>query len=205
MTQTLADAPPRLNRNRLNRKRHDLPSLVLFVDRRLLDPLTVVENLPVGSAIMFRPYAVDHPDILGPMVAALARRRCLRVVVAGDPKLADVLKADGLHLPEGIARHDVLAPALAWRQRTGGWLTMACHSPMALNHARHLKMDAVFISPVFPTESHPGAPALGPLRLAQWSRQCGIPVFALGGITVASRRRLIGCGVQGVAAIDGFT
>ena len=189
MTQTLADAPPRLNRNRLNRKRHDLPSLVLFVDRRLLDPLTVVENLPVGSAIMFRPYAVDHPDM----------------VVAGDPKLADVLKADGLHLPEGIARHDVLAPALAWRQRTGGWLTMACHSPMALNHARHLKMDAVFISPVFPTESHPGAPALGPLRLAQWSRQCGIPVFALGGITVASRRRLIGCGVQGVAAIDGFT
>ena len=61
-----------------------------------------------------------------------------------------------------------------------------------------------FVSPVFPTGSHPGARPLGVARFARLLRGRGaIPVIALGGVDGA-RARALPRGVAGAGAIDAF-
>ena len=65
-------------------------------------------------------------------------------------------------------------------------------------------IDAVLLSPVFPTESHPGARVMGPLLFARWASRSPLPVYALGGISAATIGRIAGCGVVGVATVGGL-
>jgi thiamine-phosphate pyrophosphorylase len=64
-------------------------------------------------------------------------------------------------------------------------------------------VDCLFLSPLFPTQSHPGAPALGPLRWATLAKGLPAPCMALGGITPA-RLGAVPCRAAGVAAIEGL-
>jgi thiamine-phosphate pyrophosphorylase len=65
-----------------------------------------------------------------------------------------------------------------------------------------MRADAVLLSPVFPTRSHPGAAALGPARFRLMARHAQMPVVALGGMTVRTARRL---DWPRWAAIDGLS
>jgi len=47
-----------------------------------------------------------------------------------------------------------------------------------------------FLSPLFPTASHPGASALGPLKWAKLARNARLPLAALGGISGQNLRRV---------------
>lgn len=49
---------------------------------------------------------------------------------------------------------------------------------------------AVFLSPVFPSCSHPGAPSLGPERFRELAAKAEMPVIALGGMTAEKARAL---------------
>ena len=80
-------------------------------------------------------------------------------------------------------------------------VTVAAHSLPALIRARAAGADAALLSPVFPTESHPGAPTLGAHRFARLARAAGLPVYALGGVNVENAARLRGSGAFGIAAI----
>ncbi|CAA7614947.1 Thiamine monophosphate synthase [Candidatus Terasakiella magnetica] len=192
---TLANTARRLNASRI-------PRLILVTDEiRLSDPLAAIRRLPRGSAVLLRHYGSPERLKLARIMARLTRIRRLYLLVAADWRLAARLGADGVHLPEGLARHAVLAPALGWRRRANALLTVACHSPPALARARALGADAAVLSPVFPTQSHSGAKAIGPLRFAQWSRRARMPVIALGGITGATARRLPPGTAAGLAAI----
>ncbi|MBL26573.1 MAG: hypothetical protein CMM50_03345 [Rhodospirillaceae bacterium] len=83
-----------------------------------------------------------------------------------------------------------------------GWVTTAAaHGLAALMGAGRLGVDAAFLSPVFATGSHPGASALGPVRLARLVRKSPCAVYALGGIDCRTAARLQRSGVCGVAAI----
>jgi thiamine-phosphate pyrophosphorylase len=79
--------------------------------------------------------------------------------------------------------------------------TAPAHSPPDLRRA----VDAVLLSPVFPTRSHPGAPALGPVRFGLWLRAASVSVIALGGMDAPRLRRLRGQGAHGYAAIDAWS
>lgn len=163
-----------------------LPRLWLFTDpRRLPDPLAAAARLPRGAGIVAR--GLD--PAMRMRLARLARRRRLALQVAGDGRAALALRA-GLHVPERGAAG--LLPFLAARRAGARFarLTLAAHGRGAAARARRLGADLVFLSPVFPTASHPGAPALGPLRWAALARRFGCPVAALGGVTAASAARL---------------
>jgi thiamine-phosphate pyrophosphorylase len=182
-----------------------LPRLWLVSDpRRLPDPRAAAARLPRGAAVLARGLA---PAVLSGL-AALARRRGLRLLVAGDGRLA-LRHAAGLHLPDrpGGAQH-LAAFLLAWRRRRGAGrplLSAAAHGRAGLARARWLGADAVLLSPVFPTESHPGAPALGPWRWAALARRAGRPAIALGGVDGRSARRLprSAAGVAAIGALAG--
>lgn len=185
-------------------KRGPLPTLILVTDaNRLPDPAPAMAALPAGAAVLLRHY--DTPDRvrLASRLARLARRRRLVLLVAGaDWRLAAAVGAAGVHLPEAVARSCPLPGLRLWHRR-GALLIMACHGPAGLNRAAARGADAALLSPVFPTRSHPGAATIGATRFALWARRSNLPVFALGGVTARTARRLRFA--AGLAAIDGLT
>lgn len=183
-----------------------LPRLFLFSDPvRLPDPRSAAERLPPGAAVVARGVAAATLAAL----TGMARRRRLALLVAGDGRAA-LRHGVGLHVPD---RRPVagLLPFLLARQRrrvaAGGCppaLTVAAHGRRGIARARRLGADAVVLSPVFPTASHPGATALGPLRWAALARRAGRPVVALGGLHGGNARRLPLAWTAGLAGIGGF-
>jgi thiamine-phosphate pyrophosphorylase len=198
--RSLADQARRLKRPGENTA---LPSLILMTDsRRLADPEPTVSRLPRGSAVILRHYDDPERAALACRLSGLCRRFGIRLVVAGDGRLAAAVSAGGLHLPEAVVAHAPRTWRL-WRRR--GWLvTAAAHSPAAMMRAARAGVDAILLSPVFPTESHPGAPVLGTLLFARWAMRSPLPVYALGGVSAATIGRIAGSGVVGVATVGGL-
>jgi thiamine-phosphate pyrophosphorylase len=166
-----------------------LPSLWLFTDsERLPDPCSAVGRLPRGLAgVVFRPAGpASVRRALGRRLARLCRARRLKLVVAGDAGLAAALGA-GIHL-RGGRRRGALGDIP--RLRCGALVTSSAHDAAELVRARRAGAAAAFLSPVFPTASHPGAPALGVLRWTALARHGGLPALALGGVSGATARRL---------------
>lgn len=88
-------------------------------------------------------------------------------------------------------------------------VTAAAHSRRAVYTAYRAGVDAVLISPVFPTRSHPGGKTLGIIRfaaLATYANSLGLGVYALGGMTDQTKiRRLKPLSIIGIAGISRFT
>lgn len=180
-----------------------LPACILMLERARIDnPAAVLATLPRGSAVILRDYAMSDRPAQAAQLATLCRRLSLRLLVAGDPRLAFAVGAGGVHLPEGQLAHG----SGIWRRwRRPAWLiTAAAHSPAAIARARRAGVDAVLLSPVFPTASHPGGATIGPVRFAAWTRTAALPVYALGGVTTMTGRRLKASGAIGIAGIGGF-
>lgn len=177
------------------------PERILLTDaRRLPDPLPAMHRLPRGSAVILRHYEWPYARrlALGRAMAILCRQRGLLLLVAGDARLARTLGADGVHLPQG------LVPRAAGLRRVFRLVTAAAHDAGAVARAARTGVDAVLISPVFTTASHPGATGLGVLRFAVLARQAharAVAVYALGGMDAARARRLQGVRVAGIAGI----
>ena len=64
------------------------------------------------------------------------------------------------------------------------------HNMNELTQANLFGADAVMISPVCPTSSHPGAPVLGPTRFRMLAAHADMPLIALGGMNAQSARRV---------------
>jgi thiamine-phosphate pyrophosphorylase len=169
------------------------PPLWLFTDaRRLPDPRPAVARLPRGLAgVVLRHDGEPGRAALGRDLARLCRARRLVLVVAGDTRLAASLGA-GVHLRSGRW------PGVLRRR---GLQTSSAHSRADLVRARRAGVGLAFLSPVFPTLSHPHATALGPARWAGLALAARIPVAALGGVDGSNIRRLPRRSCQAVGAI----
>ncbi len=166
-----------------------IPPLWFFTDpARLADPLAIARQLPKGlCGVVLRDDAR-----LGPELARICRDRRNLLVVAGDAKLAFTLQA-GVHLRRGRT-----APG-----PRPSFITSSAHSAAELHRAQKSGATAVFLSPLFATRSHPGAPALGVIRWLMLAGHFNGARLALGGIGAAQLHRLPP-GVHGLGAIDGF-
>jgi len=178
-----------------------LPPLLFFTDPvRTPRPGAVLAALPRGAGIVFRAFGARGALAEGRTLARLARRRGVKLLVGADAALAAALRADGVHLPERLCGR---AGDIA-RLRRRFLVTGAAHGAAAIRRARRSGVDAVVISPVFPSRSPSAGRPLGPRRFAVLARGAGLPAYALGGVTAANIRRLRGCGAIGVAAIGAF-
>jgi thiamine-phosphate pyrophosphorylase len=177
--------------------------LILITDAdRLADPVEAVRRLPRGSAVLLRHYHDPLRPALARRLAAMCRQRGLRLLIAGDARLARAVGAGGLHLPEALVARGPRRWRL-WRRK--GWMvTAAAHSPAAVRAAAAAGVDAVLLSPVFATRSHPERAALGVLRFQAWARTSPLPVYALGGIDARTAPRLLSTRAVGLAGIGGF-
>jgi thiamine-phosphate pyrophosphorylase len=182
--------------------RVDLPALILMTDEtRLPDPRAAMQRLPYDAAILLRHSDPHARRRLAEEIAPICRARDLLLIVSSDIALAESIDADGLHLPERCAAG---VEASALRRRWRGLLTCAAHSPKALRRAETIGADAVLVSPVFATASHPNASAIGLMRMLMWSRNAQIPIYALGGVTASTAGRLRSRAIVGIAGIGGL-
>ena len=67
---------------------------------------------------------------------------------------------------------------------------MAVHDAREAAAARRRGADLAFVSPVFATRTHPGAPTLGRAGYARLAARLPMPVIAMGGMDAARAARL---------------
>ena len=174
---------------RQTNKRARVPWLILISDARNDAALEqALARMPRGSALVYRHYHLPLAERWQRFerLKRIARVRGVYIIGARVPRGWGV---DGTYgSPQEVAG------------RTGLRLATA-HSLAEIGDAVRARADAVLLSPVFATRSHPGGAVLGPVRFLQLARQSPIPVIALGGMT---RRRAATLPVHGWAAIDGL-
>jgi thiamine-phosphate pyrophosphorylase len=170
-------------------RRQPLPRLWLMTDERQGERIWgALKALPRGSGVIFRHYGLPRPERrrMLDQVRSIARRRRLLLLVAGER----LLRADGIH---GSAR----------RRRDPGLRSVPVHGLAEMRAAEKAGADLLFLSPVFPTRSHPGARTLGRMRFALLARCTKLPVIALGGMNAKRAQTLPGA--CGWAAIDALS
>lgn len=175
------------------RPRHpELPRLWMMTDERQGDRLwSAILRLPPGSGVVFRHKATPRAERrrLFDRVRRIAHARGLVLLLAARDGMARRWGADGAH-----HRH-------AHPPRFG---TAAAHGLHEIRSAERSGASAIFLSPLHPTESHPGAPSLGRMRFAALARATRLPVIALGGVDGRRGRMAMRAGAHGWAAIDAW-
>lgn len=177
-----------------------LPRRWFFTDSRLGDAVwAILATLPQDVGVIVRVPSLCRDSALARRLIAACRKRKLTVLLAGPVRMAQRFGADGAHLPEREARRGSNK-----RPCAGFRLTAAAHSRAALIRAQRLGVDGVFLSPIFPTRSHPNAPTLGPIRFGLLTQGLSVPVMALGGMDAQTAKRLAPVQPYGWGAIDAW-
>jgi thiamine-phosphate pyrophosphorylase len=164
MARCYSDAVPR---------KKPLPNIWLLSDARNDAVLEqALRQLPRGSGFVFRHYQLPAKERRARFMALarIARARGIRLILSGSPAQARRWGADGSY---GSHRDATLATAHSLRELR----RVSC-------------AEAVLLSPVFPTRSHPGGGVLGPLRFRLLAARSPVPVIALGGMNPSTARRL---------------
>ena len=134
---------------------------------------------------------------LGREVASCAAEHGARLIVNGDPELAEALDADGVHLGKGTLSVSAIR-AVGY----AGLIGYSAHSGVEAAAAFAQGADFVTLSPVFPTKSKfSSGPLLGLDKFEREVTLAGGPVYALGGVGAENAASCLERGARGVALI----
>jgi len=128
----------------------------------------------------------------------LCRQQGCLLLINSAVEYEGSLEVDGVHL---TARHLL---ALDRRPENLRWLAASCHNVQELQHAQAIGVDFVVLAPVLATATHPEVDGLGWEKFAELVARSNIPVYALGGMSLASLECARQAGGQGIAAIRAF-
>lgn len=181
----------------------DLPALFYVTDpKRTPHPEEIVAHLPAGAGVIYRHFGDPHAEAHARVLRTLCDDNGVKLLIGQDVELAEEVAADGVHLPERA-----LANAPDVRERHHDWLiTGACHGCERLDLAEVTALDAIFISPVFASQS-PSAKGVAPLGLRGIQSFCDlspVPVVGLGGIGADNAEQLTHSGLAGFGAVEAF-
>ena len=182
-----------------------LPIFWMITDSSRIDVIKAAEKLPRNSGIILRDYNMSDEErlSLGLCLKKICIRKKIILLVARDAKLAIKINADGIHLPEYMANKINF-----WRNKKPYWLiTTTAHSAKSVKYAANYGANAVLISPIFATASHPEKRPLGILRAMKFMffvNKKTLVAYALGGIKPKHDIMLKMAQFQGFAAISRF-
>lgn len=132
---------------------------------------------------------------LAEQVVALQSKN-LSVLLNTSPEIFKQTDASGLHLNSQQLMQIQRRPITA-----GKLLSVSVHNERELAQAKRLGADMLLISPVMQTASHPQVPAMGWAGFTTLAAMANVPVYALGGMTLADISVAQQHGGQGIAAI----
>jgi thiamine-phosphate pyrophosphorylase len=155
-----------------------VPPLWLFTDQvRVPDTVAAVRRLPVGLAGVVLRDGGTGAEMRARQIAVVCRQRRLWLSIGGDAGPPGMLHT-GVHLRAGYRKAGVSA----------AFLTSSAHDAADMRRAARAGAAVIFLSPVFPTLSHPGALMLGVRRWSALARSAR--AGALGGVDGRTVRRL---------------
>lgn len=128
---------------------------------------------------------------------ALCHAAGVRVLLNASPDIALELGADGVHLTSSRLRG--LGERPLGRER---WVAASCHDLAEVQHAQRIGVDFAVAGPVAATTSHPEAVPLGWAGLGAIANEAAIPLYGLGGLSLADLPLAFEQGAQGIAAIS---
>ena len=130
-------------------------------------------------------------------LVALCHRHGAKLVVNDDVQLALACGADGVHL----GRHDgEFASARTLFPK--GLIGASCYDSLSrAKAAAAAHADYIAFGSVFPSPTKPGA-VRAPLKLFSEARSLGLPMVAIGGITLENAPQVIAAGADAVAVIS---
>ena len=172
-----------------------LPLVWLISDERNDAGLeAALKRLPRGSGFIYRHYHLGDPERWERFrkLRHVAKAHGHTVILSDSAITAKEWGADGIYG----------SPRSLWPRREGLLHLATAHNLNELGLANRLGADAVLLSPVFATNSHPGGATLGPARFRLLSQHSAAPVIALGGMT-SERARILNW--PRWAAIDGLS
>ncbi len=130
-------------------------------------------------------------------IATLCQEKNALLVINDDENLARKVKARGVHSSSFSLKKLQKRPDFPF-------CGASVHNLEELKRAQTLNLDYVFLSPIFPTPSHPNAPALGKDSFKALIQHTPIPVFALGGVAMHDLPDLQRLGAHGIALLRGY-
>ena len=151
---------------------------------------------------------VREKDLTSARLLALASRlrditrsHQARLIIHTQADIAHAVDADGVHVASG----DISTiPAIrSWLNKSEMSISASCHNAEELAQAQQSGADFAMLAPVFPTQSHPGAPSLGVDVFQKLAAQTDIAIVALGGITTGNQQKLASNNLAVISAILG--
>lgn len=165
--------------------------------QRTPDLLALAAHMPPRSALIYRHFGAPG---LESHLRGITQARGVQLLIGNDPDLAEACGADGVH----FARVTPGSTLQRWREGRPDWIISAAAAKNRLDPRPLNTLDALFISPIFASDSPSAGTPLGVEALRLLTEHYSCPVFALGGINQHNAASLIGSGIAGVAGIDGF-
>ncbi|MBT5186996.1 MAG: hypothetical protein HOM01_09325 [Kordiimonadaceae bacterium] len=194
-----------LELNRQNGFGH-LPSIIFMTDQQAQPyPENVIAKMPAGSMVILRDYDEENRYDLAVALKYICQAKKIKILIAADIDLALMIGADGIHLPE-------YKMELAQKIRNDHpslFITAAAHNEDAVSRAQNFNLNAVLLSPIFATKSHPITfkypdSVIGPDKLKEICAAHKLPIYALGGINLKTADKLKETGIAGIAVIRGL-
>lgn len=181
------------------------PPLLLITDRAQAQR-PIVDIVTAALVAGCRWVSVREKDLAAPRQIELVKR-LLPIVrgfnafltLHGDPGIARVSGADGVHLP---AHGDqARARAELGEQRLVG---ISIHSSNDASAVDPAFVDYTIVGPAYASASKPGySPTLGTAGLQALAGAAVVPVIAIGGIEPAVVAEVMACGASGIAVMGG--
>lgn len=155
-----------------------------------------LEGCRAGAVgVQLRAKGANDRDLIawGRALRVVTERRSCLLTVNGRPDVAEIVGADGVHLPEtGLALN-----ALRSHWPDIPLVGVSRHDRDGLLRAARERATFAFLSPVFPV---PGkAEPIGVEGFASQIATVGMPTYALGGVSAADVTSLTAAGARGIA------
>lgn len=180
-----------------------MPQLIYMTDGLRYDnSVEFYKSLPQNTMVIIREY--DYPDREQRIrtIVTLCRKLNISFSIAANWQLALKLKAHAIHIPEHMKQQ---IPFIAQKIRPSMVITSSAHSITHVYQNHFVGCDASILSPVFPTESHPGAIPLSRNTLMRVKNAASNHrIYALGGIDNINIVSLKHRGFSGIAGISCF-
>lgn len=166
------------------RARQTLPLLWLLSDARNDARLDrAIGELPPRSGIVYRHYHLD-------MERRRARFEELTIAAERTGRGHVLVLADDARTAREWGARGVYGDTLRCQPADGLLKLVTAHDGDELAAAERAGADGVFLSPVYPTRSHPEARPLGIHGFHVLAQRASVPVIALGGMTAARAQEL---------------
>jgi thiamine-phosphate pyrophosphorylase len=181
------------------------PPLLLVTDRRQARrPLPEVVGLALAAgcrwvSVREKDLPEDEQIALVRTLLPMTRRHGARLTLHGDPALAKICGADGVHLAAGsdpVAVRALLGPSKL--------IGVSIHTMTEAEAIDPHAVDYALAGPAFETPSKPGyGPEIGRKGLSEIARASRVPVLAIGGLNAARTAEVMAAGPVGIAVMGG--